>query len=78
MKLAPTTWYSTEKSSRVLGTKKSAKLATYGQPFFRRYHSARISVSLVMEDPDEIVYVPVLCVPAEHLGLVRFMIGHSR
>jgi hypothetical protein len=78
MKLAPTTWYSTEKSSRVLGTKKSAKLTTYGQPFFSRFHSARISVSLVMEGSDEIVFVPVLYVPAKHLGLVRFMIGHSR
>jgi hypothetical protein len=44
----------------VLETKKSAKLTTYGQPFFSRFHSARISVSLVMEGSDEIVFVPVL------------------
>jgi hypothetical protein len=27
---------------------------------FSRFHSARISVSLVMEDPNEIVYVPAV------------------
>ncbi len=35
-------------------------------PSFPQIHSVRISVSLVMEDPDE----PIVCVPAKNLGLV--------
>ncbi len=64
-----TTGYSTEKSSRVLRTKNLPNLLPMASQF-SRFHNVRISVFLAMEDPDEIVYVPVVYVPVKHFVLV--------
>jgi hypothetical protein len=50
-----------------VGDKKSAKLTTYGQPVFSRFHGVRISVYLVIKNSDE----PIV-------GLVGSRIGRSR
>jgi hypothetical protein len=52
------------KSTRVLGLCQTYYL--WPAPSFQQIHSVKISVSLVMEDPDE----PIVCVPAKNLELV--------